>query len=85
MPEQTYSEQVRDPSLALNPPQGKQEQKSNSLSWWQWLLVLIIIKFVIVLLLAKYRPDLLRKLVEKLGIHFGGGSGLGGINPMGWK
>src|SRR5215472_17073594 len=73
----SYSEQIPYPSGALNPSQGKQEQRSDGLNWWQWLLVLIVIKIVVVVLLAKYRPDLLRKLVEKLGIHFGG-SGMPG-------
>lgn len=85
MADQTYSEQVRDPSLALNPPQTKQEQKSDGLTLRQWLFVLIVVNIIIALLLARYRPDLLRKLVEKLGVHFGGGGSPGGINPMGWK
>lgn len=81
----SYSEQIPHPSGALSPSQGKREQRSDGLSWWQWLLVLIVIKIVVVVLLAKYRPDLLRKLVEKLGIRFGGSGPGGGINPMGWK
>lgn len=68
----SYAEQVRDPSLALNPPQGKQ----SAVNWWWW----IVASIVALLLIGIYRPQWL----AKFGIHLGGSSGLGGINPHGW-
>lgn len=72
-----YAQQIRHPDGALHPPQ---EKKSSGLAWWQWLLILLLVKVILIAVIYRYRPDWL----AKLGIYFGGSSGLGGVNPHGW-
>lgn len=76
----SYSEQIRQPDAVLNPPQQKQGEQTSGVNWWKWIIILLVVKVILVILVARYRPQWL----AKLGIHFGGGGGLGGINPNGW-
>jgi hypothetical protein len=71
----TYSEQIRHPSGALNPPQ----EKKPSVSLW-WYVAAVIAAFILV---AVIRPQWL----AKIGIQApsGGGAALGDVsNPHGW-
>jgi hypothetical protein len=70
----SYSEQIRHPDGALNPPQ----QKKSSIGWW-WFIFAGIVALILV---AIFRPQWL----EKIGIHIarGGGGMLPPANPMGW-
>jgi hypothetical protein len=71
----SYSERIRHPSGALNPP-----KKSSRVNWW-WFVLAGVAAFI---LIAIFRPQWLAKIGVQLNLSDASKALAGIANPRGW-